>query len=256
MKVVISNAHYIEVDHFVQSLREMGDPVEVETPSPAEAHFAGGYEGVVQISIDPETVKQIFEYTALLLGAYKATDYVGEFFRAIIKKMGEITGAKIVKELALLWKKLNHRVMDDNAKGGHTRIYLGFDIPIGEDRLSVDNSIFASTIQGLSDEDHEQSFYLVFLKLLPLIKEFVLQCRLNCVKLDKIAARFDPDEPWSWWIDIQPIGSFVLTKDGRFLSKYPIEFLRWRYFLKRRCMQNGIKGNDIAVIIRAYARSR
>jgi len=258
MKVIMSNVSYPEVDQFIKSVRDIGDPVEVEIPRPAALQAAGGYESVVHIVVDPETLKQIFEYTALLLGTYKATNYVGEFFLSAIKKSGEIAGAKLVEVLGSLWKGLNHRVMEDNAKGGYTRVYLTLDIPIDEDCLSVNNSIFASTHHGLSNEDHEQSFYLVFLKLLPFIREYVIQCRLNRVKIDKLGATFvlHLDGTWSWRVDVYPIGVFTLAKGGRFLSAYPLEFLGWRYFAKRRFTRKGISENEIAFIVRLYAKSK
>ncbi len=232
---------------FQKSIAALGLQAEIDRPAPAPAQLAGPAE-VVQVQLDPESLKLIFEYGLALIAAYKTSDYFGEFFKGAAKKLGELAGAKVADALATLWHGLNARVRGSD----RTRIYFSLETELDGQYVVIDNAIFGSNIAPFTEQDHEQAFGLVIFRVLPTMRSFIQESQRYQLKLGKVSAELSYSETrgdWYWRLEVPPIGVFVLKPNGILIGDPSTRnpFLWWK--IHRR----GISPEDISRIVRIHA---
>lgn len=255
--------HYGDIiNSFKSDAENLGVLVEFKHPPKEEFELAGP-SAYIGIHIDPETLRQIFEYIAALIVIYKSSNYFGEFFKACAKKIGEITGAKVTELISGLWRQLINRVAKIQKEDKDSRMYFSLEMNIDDVPICANNAIMRGHIDRLSENDIEQTFNLLIFKVLPTLKEFVSQSNKNHIKLKDVRAELYYFEtpsgigPWHWRIKVWPIGEFMLDPHGT-LEAYPIKiplFRRiWTFLKKRKFMRKEVNYGDIEVIVKEYKR--
>ena len=251
MKVTIDNYSGLEIEEFRQSLRTLSREVLVEHTPPAAVQLAGPAE-LVQISIDPETLKLIFEYTKGLVEAGVVAMLLKKFGEGLSEELGKLAAGKVIETLRLLWEKLHERVRSRQA----ARIYVGLDFAVGPYRVEIDEGIFPTTLIG--KEDVTRAFALIVLRLMPVLDDFVKAAQKHDVPLKEITVMlaFESDQKWYWRVEISPLGSFRLEPDGTFRPAYSESESGVRFWTQWRWRKWGIRSKDVKILMRAYHRKR
>ncbi len=251
MKITIDNYFGLEVEEFRQSLRTLSREVLVECPPPAAVQLAGPAE-LVQISIDPETLKLIFEYAKGLVETGVVAVLLKKFGEGLSEELGKLTAGKVVETFRLLWEKLHERVRSRQA----ARIYVGLDFAVGPYRVEIDEGIFPTTLIG--KEDVTRAFALIVLRLMPILDDFAKAAQKHEVPIKKISAMlaFESDQKWYWRVEISPLGSFRLEPNGMFKPAYSESERGVRFWTHWRWRRWGIRSKDVKTLMRAYNRKR
>jgi hypothetical protein len=238
-----------EVDAFVAACEHAGTEIDVKDPPVAPVQFASP-ASLIELQIDPQTLHLIFEYVAALVAVHKGTDYLGEFFKASLKKLGDLAGAKIADGFSALWHGIYSRVRAVSATREHTRVYFALNAALSGMRIEVDNAIFPSHIENWSKEDDTRAFWLLILRVLPIMREFSDALDRKGIKVAQIKAmiRYPGDKhgDWFWQIDVGDVGAFIVGPDGQLKTQYELEFS------KKKPLAS-LKVEEIKAIVEAYA---
>lgn len=219
---------------FDSELKEIGITLE-EGNIKMKPQLAGygliGPESEIIINIDPVTLKLLFEYGAALIGIYKATDYVGAFFKKAVEKLGEETGAKIADILGRLWRNLYKRIRDMVAQKRPPKMVICFEFEIKGLPVYANMPIIPARINTVTEKDEQQAIGLLFYKVLPLLPELIQQAQSAGVNPQEIFLSLALPESvldsrsaddvawrrgnWHWHINIAPGTELIIDSDGQ-----------------------------------------
>jgi hypothetical protein len=252
MKVTVRNYFGDEVDEFRDDLSALDREVKIERPPAAPLQMAGPGE-LVQISIDPQTLRLIFEYVSALVITGTFATLVKKFLEALADELGKQAAGKIVAALAKLWQKLHARVRTQQS----ARIYVGLDFKLSDCSVSIDDSVFPSHVQSMMQGEEMVAFCLLLFRLIPLVDEFAKAAKKRDLKLGDISVMLMyAQEPWHWFIRIPPLGEFWLEPDGIFRPAYDESQCGLSWWTRRRLRRHGIGVRDIDALVRAHRRTR
>ncbi len=251
------NFYLAQILEFRRTAEKLGLPIGVERYPEAEWQFADP-STVITIFIDPETIKQIFEYATALIGIYKSSDYIGTFFQSCVQKLGEMAGAKFGEVLSTFFRHLYTKMKEVIASGEHTRLYLSLETNVYGVTISADIDIYPSYLDTFSEQDLDQATNLLYFKVLPASKEFIKQSHAYGIELKDIRARLRyPDleaaspQSWEWRVEVRPIGEFSLARDG---TLRPVMLYISNDTKRKRMMRKRYSYNDIQSIVKEYKR--
>ena len=231
-----------EIDGVVAELTSAGigvtrGGVDLRQPSPGLG-IAGPASDVL-IRIDPETLRQIFEFVTAFVVAFKGGDLVKEiakaFLEALAKKLGEGTGGAILAGLRRLWRRGYDLSRDLRQQRLHAKANFTLEMRIHDVQVDVSNTVNPDRVDEISDADSDYAFVLLFAVVLPKTRELIgdalkqgavqgpvlVTLALPVRNLD----RFPPDEVkwradvWHWHVRMPSDREFIITRDGQ---------LRWR----------------------------
>jgi len=252
IKVTVQNdaLYYDALAQFAQDCKASGTLVELDYPPPAPVQFSGPASTII-VQIDPKTLQAIFEYAAALIVLYKSSSYFGAFFESCLKKLGELTGAKIAESLSILWNKIYKRVHDVNKSGNHTHVDFACHMNLGGTLVEMDNPIFYSHFVEWKDEDVKQAYWLMVLRVIPVLREFASALQERSVPTERLRATVwystDWFGHWCWQLEV-PLGTFFIGLDGQLITLYDLPFAK----KERRA---SLKIEDIKPIVEAYAQA-
>ncbi len=211
-----------DLDQFVDELKSAGFTIEIGDTRTKQSQ--GGYgivgpESIIVIKIDPDTLRLLFEYSAMLVAVYKAHDYFGDFLKKVIEKLADKAGAKIAAIFSRFWGNLYKRIRS-LAEKRPPKTVLRLQMQIEGLPVYATMQIVPSRVNQVSEQDQEQALGLLFYVVLPLLPELIRQSRsagetpkaihVTLAMPVSILDRFGPEENWRrggcwhWHISIAP----------------------------------------------------
>jgi hypothetical protein len=222
-----------DFDQFVDELESAGIPLEigdVRMKPPIPGYGISGPESLITITIDPDSLRLLFEYTAALITIYKSTDYVGYFFKKVLGSLAVTAGAKIAAILSHLWRNLYRRIRSKVAEQKLPKMRLDLEFLIEGLPVLVYMPILPGKVKEVSEKDEEQALGLLFYKVLPLLPEAIFQARAAGDNPERVGVTLALPESllesyagpevawrrgaWHWLVYISPRRQFIIDRHG------------------------------------------
>jgi hypothetical protein len=231
----------------------IGIPTAQTTPPKAPVQLDSGPGAHVIIQLDPTTLRAIFEYAVALLALHKSADYAGTFFKAVITKLGDVTGAKIIDLLGKTWHRLYERVRDPGPSRRDTRVVVALESEFDGAKLVIQNDVFPSHAATFTESDVTQAYYVMVAHALPAMMRVASEARDHGVPLTRAVAVLYYFGAWRWYIELLPIGAFEVGSRGILRPVTPLRGYKWRLLTRWRFAKTGLSLADIPAIVERFA---
>lgn len=226
-----------DLEQFNADFGSIGIPVEigdVRMKPPSAGYGAMGAESNIVVTIDPETLRLIFEYATALVVLYKGHKYIEIIIKAIVEAMAKPAGAMIMRILSRLWLNLWRRIRTTKATTRSPKLVMQFEMAIEALPVSVYMNIIPQRMNEASERDQRKALKLFFFNVLPLLPVAINQSRDVGEKPDHVYVSLVLPESlldsraasevawrrgkWHWYILINPQREFIIDCKGKRLD--------------------------------------
>jgi hypothetical protein len=186
----------------------------------------------VFITIDPATIKAIVKSAAGLIAVWKASDIVSEFIKAFSSKLGEEAAEGLAVGVSRFFTRAYDAMRNAFARSEYVPIRFGMGGKIEGVNVRIENQIKPRFAANVSTRDQKRAVATLIMVVLPMLQEFLHQCRSHRLKVGWAIAKLAlPPESirgeyksewrqtfWHWHVRVDPIAEFAVDGKGRLLS--------------------------------------
>jgi len=116
---------------------------------------AAGPVSTIVIQIDPETLRDIFEYVVALMTLHKGKPLIEAFVKGAFEKLGSMAGAKIAEVISKLWASLFERISELSRGQKQARVYLTLTADIEGTYFKAEALVSTDEVKSLSRQELE-----------------------------------------------------------------------------------------------------
>lgn len=189
---------------------------------------AAGPASVIAISIDPETIKLIFQYLAATLAATGG----GAFFLSLLKKMADGAAEKAGEKIAevsigaieKLWSDTWTRIDEIDRSERYTRVYFSLSAQLAASRFQADAFMTPLELRSVTGAQlawlKKDAASSVVKHLLPIAAGFVHALGPSAPDVIKarLHSRVEARGFAHWTLAIPGLGEFAVDQEGIILS--------------------------------------